>query len=49
VDLARRLEAAQVVFVHLEEYWNRSHQDYKELEKSLSGMRFAFDGMKVHT
>ena len=47
LDLARRLRAAQVVFVHLEEYWNRSHRDYKKLEDALPGMRFAYDGMKV--
>lgn len=31
--LARRIHARQVVFVHLEEYWNRSHDDYMALEK----------------
>lgn len=45
--LARRLEAKKVVFVHLEEYWNRSHDDYRRLERQYRGIRFAYDGMKL--
>lgn len=47
VDLAGRLCAARVVFVHLEEYWNRSYEDYTKLEDALPGVRFAYDGMKI--
>jgi phosphoribosyl 1,2-cyclic phosphate phosphodiesterase len=47
VELARRIHAARVVFVHLEEYWNRSHRDYLDLEAALPGMQFACDGMQV--
>ncbi|HBE06529.1 MAG TPA: hypothetical protein DHD79_06920 [Firmicutes bacterium] len=35
------------VFTHLEEYWNRSYSDYKELEKQLPNVRFAYDGMII--
>ena len=47
VGLAKRIEAEQVLFVHLEEYWNRSHTDYTALESSMKGIRFAYDGMRI--
>jgi phosphoribosyl 1,2-cyclic phosphate phosphodiesterase len=47
LELARRLQAKKVVFVHLEEYWNRSHDDYRALEAKHPGIRFAYDGMQL--
>lgn len=45
--LAERLQAKKVLFVHLEEYWNRSYDDYCELEKNYQNIRFAYDGMQL--
>ncbi len=45
--LARRLKADQVLFVHMEEYWNRGYDDYAAIEKNLKNMRFAHDGMRI--
>jgi phosphoribosyl 1,2-cyclic phosphate phosphodiesterase len=45
LELAARIEARKVLFVHLEEYWNRSYDDYCVLESD--GIRFAYDGMQV--
>jgi phosphoribosyl 1,2-cyclic phosphate phosphodiesterase len=45
VDLARRIGARKTLFVHLEEYWNRSHDDYLSLETEFDNIRFAYDGM----
>ncbi|MCF8143920.1 MAG: hypothetical protein K9N21_08385 [Deltaproteobacteria bacterium] len=45
--LARRIRAKKVIFVHMEEYWNRGHDDYRALEKELDNMAFAYDGMRV--
>jgi phosphoribosyl 1,2-cyclic phosphate phosphodiesterase len=45
--LARRIRAREILFVHLEEYWNRSHEDYMALEEEWEGVRFAHDGMRV--
>ena len=47
VDLAARLRAKKVLFVHLEEYWNRSHDDYRALESDDPMLRFACDGMQI--
>ena len=46
LELAARVEAREVLFVHLEEYWNRSYDDYCALESN--GIRFAYDGMQVN-
>ncbi len=45
--LARRIQASQVLFSHIEEYWNRSHDDYAALEEKLDNVCFAHDGMQV--
>lgn len=47
VDLAERIQAKAILFVHLEEYWNRSHDDYQALEKDFHNVRFAYDGMRT--
>jgi phosphoribosyl 1,2-cyclic phosphate phosphodiesterase len=45
--LAARLGAKEVIFTHLEEYWNRSYDDYLALEAKNPGIRFAYDGMQL--
>jgi phosphoribosyl 1,2-cyclic phosphate phosphodiesterase len=45
--LAGRIGAARVILNHLEEYWNRGHDDYLALEQGLDNVRFAYDGMRV--
>jgi phosphoribosyl 1,2-cyclic phosphate phosphodiesterase len=47
VDLAKRLQAKRTLFVHLEEYWNRTHDDYSALESRNPSTYFAHDGMRV--
>ena len=47
MDLVRRLEAGRVLFIHLEEYWNRSYDDYCAIEKKFDNIGFAYDGMRV--
>jgi phosphoribosyl 1,2-cyclic phosphate phosphodiesterase len=46
LELAARIEARKVLFAHLEEYWNRSYDDYCDLESN--GIRFAYDGMQIN-
>jgi phosphoribosyl 1,2-cyclic phosphate phosphodiesterase len=47
LELAMRLQAKRVLFVHLEEYWNRSYDDYCALESNNQMIRFAHDGMQL--
>jgi len=46
--LGERIQSEEILFVHLEEYWNRTHDDYLALENQYNGVRFAFDGMHVN-
>lgn len=48
VDAIRRQYGIQeVIITHLEEDWGKSYDDYKELEKGLDSIHFAYDGLKV--
>lgn len=47
LELAYRIEAKKVLFVHLEEYWNRNYDDYLALESDDPFIRFAYDGMQL--
>lgn len=45
--LAERIKAEKILFVHLEEYWNRSYDDYRALEDKYDNISFAYDTMKL--
>ncbi|MFU8796815.1 MAG: MBL fold metallo-hydrolase [Dehalococcoidia bacterium] len=45
LELATRIGARKVLFVHLEEYWNRSYDDYLTTESDY--IKFAYDGIRV--
>jgi len=47
VELAKTLQAKKILFVHLEEYWNRGYDDYRTLESKDGTIRFAYDGMQL--
>lgn len=47
LELAEHIQAKNVLFVHLEEYWNRGYDDYAEIENGFDHIRFAYDGMRV--
>lgn len=46
--LADRIDAKNIIFIHLEEYWNRSYDDYLKLASSNHQVKFAYDGMGIH-
>ena len=45
IALCKRIRAGKVLFVHLEEYWNRSYDDYFTMQSEYENIRFAWDGM----
>jgi len=45
--LASTLQSRNILFVHLEEYWNRGHDEYLSIEKSFDNISFAYDGMHI--
>ncbi|MCB2189898.1 MAG: hypothetical protein KQJ78_26100 [Deltaproteobacteria bacterium] len=47
VALAAEIEAKKVLFVHMEEYWNRGYDDYQAIQREYNGIRFACDGMHI--
>ena len=47
MQLAQHINAEKTVFVHLEEYWNKSYGDYCAIEAKYKGIHFAYDGMKL--
>jgi len=47
MELVEYLQARRVVFAHLEEYWNRSYDDYRALEANDPRICFAYDGMRL--
>ncbi|MDY7019460.1 MAG: MBL fold metallo-hydrolase [Chloroflexota bacterium] len=47
LDMAKRIRSKRVLLVHLEEYWNRSYDDYRALETSDQRVCFAYDGMQL--
>jgi len=47
MEIAKRIDAKKTVFVHLEEYWNRSYDDYRTLESKYEDISFAYDGMTL--
>ncbi len=47
IALSKRINARQVVFIHLEEYWNRSHGDYVAMASGYDNVQFAYDGMRL--
>ncbi len=47
IALSRRICAKQVLFVHMEEYWNRGYDDYAAIAQDFENVQFAWDGMQV--
>ncbi len=47
LELSRRIGAKRVLFVHLEEYWNRGYDDYAEISRRRRRIEFARDGYRT--
>jgi len=48
IALSRRIKAKKVVFIHLEEYWNRSFSDYNNMQTYYNkNIQFGYDGMHI--
>ncbi len=48
ISIKDKYKIKDVIITHLEEDWGKSYDDYLELEKKYSGIRFAYDGMEIH-
>lgn len=48
IDIIRKQYGIkEVIITHLEEDWGKSYDDYRELEKKLNSIHFAYDGLKI--
>ncbi len=46
--LRNQYKIKKVIITHLEEDWGKSYDDYKKVEKDLTSIQFAYDGLKIH-
>lgn len=48
IDTIRKQYGIKEVFItHLEEIWGKTYDDYRDLEKELNLIYFAYDGLKI--
>lgn len=47
LEISKEINAGITVFTHLEEYWNRSHDDYLTIQREHDNILFAYDGMRL--
>jgi phosphoribosyl 1,2-cyclic phosphate phosphodiesterase len=45
-----KLKAKKTVFMHIEESWNKSYDDYRKMENELKkyNIMFTYDGMTIN-
>jgi len=47
LEISKEINAGITIFTHLEEYWNRSHDDYLTIQREHDNILFAYDGMRL--
>lgn len=47
MEIKRTYRIKQVIVTHIDEYWGKSYAYYREFEKTLKGISFAYDGMEI--
>lgn len=47
IQLKEHYRIKTVIVTHIDEYWGKSYAYYSELEKTLDGILFAYDGMEI--
>ncbi len=48
IETIRKQYGFKEVFItHLEEDWGKSYDDYRDLERELNLIHFAYDGLKI--
>jgi len=46
-NLKKQYNIKKVIVTHIDDIWGKSYEEYKEIEKSLDGIEFAYDGMEI--
>lgn len=47
LELKRTYRIKHIVITHIDEYWGKSYAYYREFEKKLDNVSFAYDGMEI--
>ena len=47
LELKRTYRIKRIVITHIDEYWGKSYAYYREFEKKLDNVSFAYDGMEI--
>lgn len=48
IGLKDKYHIKKVIITHLEEDWGKSYDDYRNLQKQLDGIEFAYDGLEIN-
>lgn len=47
MEIKRKYRIKRVIVTHIDEYWGKSYDRYREVEKTLDNVSFAYDGMEI--
>lgn len=47
MEIKRTYRIKRIIVTHIDEYWGKSYAYYRELEKELNNISFAYDGMEI--
>lgn len=47
MEIKRAYRIKRIIITHIDEYWGKSYAHYRELEKTLDNVSFAYDGMEI--
>lgn len=46
-EIGRTYRIKRIIITHIDEYWGKSYAYYREFEKTLDNISFAYDGMEI--
>lgn len=47
MNIRRKYRIKRIIITHIDEYWGKSFAHYREFEKTLDHISFAYDGMEI--
>ena len=48
LEIKHTYRIKRIIITHIDEYWGKSYAYYREFEKSLDNISFAYDGMEIN-
>ena len=47
MEIKRAYRIKRIIITHIDEYWGKSYAYYREFEKKLDNVSFAYDGIEI--